>query len=355
MSRRLALLFLLVLSSLSLSANEQYEPNARYRVVFILDKPQAMPDEDWQFFASPLLGLRNPAIQYKLAGHTLYLTDNDMRGRSIEPTMQRKVFEHFDSRWRVIQVNKHPLTPEEQALENIKKQQAEEDKARALKKLADENDPRRTVDAKGKPIYNAGSPEAEKQLRESAAEQDKSAANFKQYNQGGTNGPVTGEGLLGKPVYNAGSPEAEAQLRESAQEQDKAAQRHRESGAGGNGPVTGEGLLGKPVKNTGTFDDDDEAFAAGGAQQSKAKSAGSGFPDEPEDRRPLSQRIMNRPANPAPTATPRATGNEPAERLAPTSGNKYSKPVTPPSQGTKKNDTLFKNQQPTPPVPPRSE
>lgn len=351
MNRRLALLLLLVLGSLSLSANVQYEPNARYRVVFILDKPQAMPDEHWQFFASPLLGLRDPAIQYKLAGHTLYLTDNDMRGRSIEPTMQRKVFEHFDSRWRVIQVIKHPLTPEEQALENIKKQQAEEDKARALKKLADENDPRRTVDAKGKPIYNAGSPEAEAQLRESAAEQDKSAAKFKQYNQGGTNGPVTGEGLRGKPVYNAGSPEADAQLQESAREQDKAAQKHRESGAWGNGPVTGEGLLGQPVKNAGA---DDEAFAGGGAQKPKAKSAGSDFPDEPEDKRPLSQRIMNRPASPAPATAPRAAEDEPAARLVPTSGNKYSKPV-PPQKGTKKEDTLFKNQKQPPPAPPKSE
>ncbi len=345
MNRRLAFLLLLVLGSLSLSANAQYEPNARYNVVFTLDKPNGMPDEDWQFFSSPLLGLRDPEVHYKLSGHRLYLTDTAMLGRSIEPTLQRKVFEHFDTRWKLSQATKLPLTPEEQELENINKRQAEEDKARARQKLADENDPRRTVDAKGKPIYNAGSPEAEAQLRESAKEQDKSAAKFKQYNQGGTNGPVTGEGLLGKPVYNAGSPEAEAQLRQSAQEQDEAVSRFKKSGAPGNGPISGEGLLGKPVKNTGAFSEDDNNFATSGAGKSKSAAKPADFPEEEEDKRPLSQRIMNT-GKKAPPAAAVAPAAQAEERPVAATGNKFAKPKT--GQGTKKDDTLFKNQPPPP-------
>ena len=350
MNRRLAVLLLLLLGSLSLSANVSIEPNRRYDVVFTTDKPGTVSDENWQGTYTGMTMVKARDVTVEIKGHRIYKTEKSVLGTYVLKQIDKK-FEVLGgtAQWKLGQATLLPLTPEEQELENIKKQRAEEDKARARKKLADENDPRRTVDAKGKPVHNAGSPEAEAQMRESARQQDKSAANFKQYNQGGTNGPVTGEGLLGKPVYNAGSPEAEAQMRQSAQEQDEAVDRFKKSGAPGNGPVSGEGLLGKPVKNTGTFSEDDD-FAAGAAGKSKSAAQPADFPDEEEDKRPLSQRIMNtgKQAPPAAAVAPAAQADAANERPLAASGSKFSKPKT--GQGTKKDDTLFKNQnQNTPP------
>lgn len=208
MNRRLALLFLLVLGSLSLSANQQIEPDRRYQAVFVMDKPQDLADNLWQEFASASREIRIPGVQYTHQGNQLYMTKAETIGRYISKTLQETVPIHasrIGGRWQLREAKLLPPTPGEEAAENIKRIKAEQEKEKAMQKLADENDPRRTLDAKGKPIYNAGSPEAEAQLRESAKEQDKSAAKFKQYNKWSTNGPVTGEGLTGKPVNNTGA------------------------------------------------------------------------------------------------------------------------------------------------------
>lgn len=297
MNRYPVLLLLLVFGSLSLSANPQFEPHARYKGVFALDKPKAMADNYWQLFASPMLQMSNADTQYQLQGHRLFMTKNEMRGSAITTTLQRPVLDPYypDARWILLEHSKLPLTPAEQEMENIKKQRAEEDKARAQQKLAKENDPRPPVDSQGKPVYYAGSPEAEAQMRASAKEQDKAVAKFKQ------------------------------------------------SGAPGNGPISGEGLIGKPVKNTGAFDEDDDNFAGSGAGKSKPAAKPADFPEEEEDKRPLSQRIMNTGKKPAPAAAvaPAAQADDEDERPV-ASGNKFAKPKT--GQGTKKDDTLFKNQ-----------
>jgi hypothetical protein len=241
MNRRLACLLALTLGSLSLSlsANEPIDPKARYNAVFTMTRPDGMPDAAWEGVTAGLTMFKSGSLECRVDGNKVYEIRTNTLGDLIQKNIGRRIENpwRFELKWILTKCEKVPPTPEEIELEKIKKQQAEEDKTR--QKLADENDPRRTVDAKGKPIYNAGSPEAEAQMRESAREQEKSAAKFKQYNKWGTNGPA--------------SPAEE------------------------------------PVRDTGAFDED----AA-------------------------------------------------AERPAPAPANKFAKPQ--PQQGTKKADTLFKNQ-----------
>jgi hypothetical protein len=229
MTRHLLLLAVLCLATLRLAA-VQIEPDSFYRAVIACDRPASAHDAGWKIFSDNVRNADKGAGLMRIDDKALYLTLPRVRGSDLTQQLGK---------------NFNGLVPRLASAEKLAPSEAELEKAR--QKLADENDPRRTVDAKGKPIYNAGSPEAEAQLRESAREQDKSAAKFKQYNKWGTNGPVTGEGMTGKPV-----------------------------------------------KNTGAFDED-----------------------------------------------------EPAARPAPAPANKFSKPMTPPApprQGTKKDDTLFKNQ-----------
>lgn len=117
-------------------------------------------------------------------------------------------------------------------------------------KAPEGNGPLSEADRRGKPLYNTGTPEADKQLKESAARQDQAVRRFQSSGAEG-NGPISGEGLLGKPLYNTGTPEAERQLKESAALQAQSVSKFKKSGAPGNGPVTAEGMLGKPVEKTG--------------------------------------------------------------------------------------------------------
>jgi hypothetical protein len=239
MNRRLAFLLLLVLGSLSLSANEPIDPKARYNATFTMTRPDGVPDAAWEGVVEGSTMFKSGSMECRADGNKIYKIYTNTLGEVIQKNIGSGIENpwRFELKWKLTKCEKVPPTPEEIELEKIKKQQAEEDKAR--QKLADENDPRRIVDAKGKPIYNAGSPEAEAQTRESIRQQEKSAAKFKQY------------------------------------------------GTWGNGPASPGEL---PVRDTGAFDED-----------------------------------------------------EPATRPAPAPTNKFAKPPAP-SQGTKKDDTLFKNQ-----------
>lgn len=195
MNRRLALLLGLALAALAPLAGTTIEPDSYYRAVVACDRPANSPEAGWQNFAANVRNADNGAGLMRIEGNTLLLNFARIRGSELTQTLGK---------------NFQGLVPRLASAEKLGPSQAELDKAKreqeaARQKLADENDPRRTLDAKGKPIYNAGSPEAEAQLRESAREQDKSAAKFKQYNKWSTNGPVTGEGLTGKPVNNTGA------------------------------------------------------------------------------------------------------------------------------------------------------
>lgn len=280
MNRHLALLLGLALAALAPLAGTTIEPDSYYRAVVACDRPANFPEPAWQNFSDNVRNADKGAGLMRIEGNTLLLNFARVSGSELTNTLGK---------------NFQGLVPRLVSAEKLGPSQAELDKAKreqeaARQKLADENDPRRTVDAKGKPIYNAGSPEAEAQLRESAREQDKSAAKFKQYNKWGTNGPA--------------SPEE------------------------------------KPVRDTGAFDEDFPKDGGG-----KAKSAPpADFPEE-EDKRPLSQRIMNTGKKPAPAAAvaPAAQADDEADEppLA-ASGSKFSKPK--PGQGTRKDDTLFKSQ-----------
>lgn len=113
----------------------------------------------------------------------------------------------------------------------------------------------------------------------------------------------------------------------------------------GNGPLTEADMNGKPVKSTreDPFADDDTPVMKG-TKKAKPATKPDDFPEK-EDKRPLSQRIMNTGKKPAPTAAvaPAARADDEADEppLA-AIGSKFSKPK--PGQGTKKDDTLFKNQ-----------
>ncbi len=236
MNRLLLTLLATVLLPLGLLANEPLDPNGRYDATFVLNRPQNMQPEFFGYVFEGLTLFKSKAITYQRDGDRILQHYTYALGSVIQKNNGSQMVNPygFDLRWQLSKVAPAALTPEQKEAERLRK---EEEKA--MQKLADENDPRRTLDAKGKPIYNAGSPEAEAQLRESAKEQDKSAAKFKQYNKWSTNGPA--------------SPEE------------------------------------KPVRDTGAFDED-----------------------------------------------------EPAARPAPAPTSKFAKPQ--PQQGTKKDDTLFKNQ-----------
>lgn len=285
MNRRLVLLLGLALIVLAPLAGTTIEPDSYYRAVIACDRPASAHDAGWKVFSDNVRNADNGAGLMRIEGNTLLLNFARIRGSELTNTLG-KDFQGLVPRL----VSAEKLGPSQAELDKAK---AEQEKA--AQKLAEENDPRGPVDAKGKPVYKAGSPEAEAQMRESAKEQDKAVAKFKK------------------------------------------------SGAWGNGPVTGEGLLGKPVKNTGAFAEDDDNFAASGVGKAQRQPAGSGFPEEAEDKRPLSQRIMNRGTSPAPAAAPRAAEDDADERPAPAPTNKFAKPA-PPRQGHKKDDTLFKNQ-----------
>lgn len=329
MNRRLVLLVALLLTTLRLAA-VQIDPESWYRAVTAQDKPAGWADEYWQTYVNSIRNLPDTKVE---TNSVVRVSPKIQGKRLLEYLDPNSVFNKFLPA-RLVSAEKIPSPAEEAKAEQEAKLKAQANQG---------NGPLTEADMKGKPVYYAGSPEAEAQMRQSAKEQDKAVAKFKQSGAPG-NGPISGEGLIGKPVYNAGSPEAEAQMRQSAQEQDEAVDRFKKSGAAGNGPVSGEGLMGKPVKNTGAFDEDDDNFAASGAGKSKRGAKPADFPEEEEDKRPLSQRLMNTGKKPAPAATvaPAARADDEDERPVASSGSKFSKPQ--PGQGTKKNDTLFKNQ-----------
>lgn len=224
MKRLLLGLLAATLLPLGLSANTPIEPDAYYRATLVADRPATANDAGWKIFADNVNNADKGSGAMRVSGNTLSLNFPRIRGNDLT----RELGKSFSGLvFRIASAEKLPPTPEE--LE------------RARQKAA-ENDPRGPVDAKGKPIYNAGSREAQAQERASAREQDRAANKFKQ------------------------------------------------TGGWGNGPVTGKGLTGQDVKNTGAFDESD--------------------------------------AGPAPAAPTPGSGSTFAQR----------------KQGTKKDDTLFKNQ-----------
>lgn len=279
MNRRLTFLLGLALAALAPLPGTTIEPESWYRAVTAQDKPTGWSDENWQFYVNGIRNLPDTTVET----NSVVRVSPKIQGKSLLEYLDPKtVFNQFLPA-RLVSAEKIPSPGEEAKAE---------------------------LDAKLKAQASQG------------------------------NGPLTEADMKGKPVYYAGSPEAEAQMRQSAKEQDKAVEKFKKSGAPGNGPISGEGLIGKPVKNTGAFDEDFPKDGGG-----KAKSApAADFPEE-EDKRPLSQRIMNTGKKPAPAAAvaPAAQADDEADEppLA-ASGSKFSKPKT--GQGTKKDDTLFKNQ-----------
>jgi hypothetical protein len=140
MTRHLLLLAVLCLATLRLAA-VQIEPDSYYRAVLACDRPATAHDAGWKIFSDNVRNADKGAGLMRIDDKALYLTLPRVRGSDLTQQLGK---------------NFNGLVPRLASAEKLAPSEAELEKAR--QKLADENDPRRTVDAKGKPIYNAGSP-----------------------------------------------------------------------------------------------------------------------------------------------------------------------------------------------------
>lgn len=285
MKRHLVLLVALLLSTLRLAATD-IDPDSYYRAVTAQDKPAGWSDGDWKTYTDAVRAVPNMTID----GNSIVFLHPKTSGKNLLEYLDPNVSFNKFLPSRLVSAEKIPAPGEES-----KAKLEAEDKASD----AEDNRPPPVSDGKGIPLLSTrDAPFADE------------------------NTPVmkgTGKNKGAKSA-NAASP--------------------------GNVPMSDSDDKGIPLLSTrdAPFADENTPGMEGTKKSKAPKPAQpADFPEE-EDKRPLSQRIMNTGKKPAPAAAvaPAAQADDEDERPLAASGNKFSKPKT--GQGTKKDDTLFKNQ-----------